>query len=61
MAAPGRPNIDTTGTHAIYLPIDATDQQLYDALHFQYERNAFFDLIRSTLRAVSERGSYSAC
>jgi hypothetical protein len=61
MAAPGRPGIDSTGTHTVYLPIDVTDQQLYNALQFQYERNAFFDLIRTTLRAVSERGAYSTC
>ena len=47
MAATVRPGIDVTGAQSIYLPVDATDQQLYDSLQYQYECNAFFAMIRS--------------
>jgi len=56
MATSGRPAIDSTGAQTHYLPLDGTDQQLYDSLTYQYERNAFLDMIRTVLRAVTEEG-----
>lgn len=60
MAAPPRPyiNIDNN-QRAVYHSIDAVDQAAYDALAYQYHRNAFLEVVRRWLTAIAEGGKFS--